>query len=75
MFPVLLTRLDRRSATFVRLVMLVLIGWSVFHADHPPGGHGRGLVITLLFAAAVASGWCGPSARSTTTMRSRPSSG
>ena len=55
MFPVLLTRLDRRLATFVRLVMLVLIGWSVFHADHPPGGHGRGLVITLLFAAAVAS--------------------
>ncbi len=55
MFPVLLTRLDRRSATFVRLVMLVLIGWSVLHADHPPGVHGRGLVITLLFAAAVAS--------------------
>ena len=51
----LLTRLDRRSATLVRLVVLVLIGWSVFHADHPPGGHGRGLVITLLFAAAVAS--------------------
>jgi signal transduction histidine kinase len=52
---VLLTRLDRRSATFVRLVVLVLIGWSVFHADHPPGGHGRGLVITLLFAAGAAS--------------------
>jgi signal transduction histidine kinase len=52
---VLLTRLDRRWATFVRLLVLALVGWSVFHADHPPGSHGRGLVITLLFAAAVAS--------------------
>jgi signal transduction histidine kinase len=54
-FSVLLTRLDRRPAAFVRLAGLVLICWSVLHADHHPGGHGRGLVISVLFAATVIS--------------------
>jgi signal transduction histidine kinase len=52
-FLVLLTRLDGRSAAFVRIAGLVLICWSVLHADHHPGGHGRGLVVSLLLAAAV----------------------
>ncbi|HEX3691286.1 MAG TPA: histidine kinase [Solirubrobacteraceae bacterium] len=49
----LLTRLDRRSAAFVRLAGLVLVCWSVLHSDHPPGGHGRALVVSVLLAAAV----------------------
>jgi signal transduction histidine kinase len=55
LFSVLLTRLDRRTATFVRVAMLVLICWSVFNADHHPGGHGRALVISVLLAAVVIS--------------------
>ena len=55
MFPVLLTRLDRRVATFVRLAGLVLICWSVLHADHHPGGHGRELVISVLLTASAVS--------------------
>ena len=55
MFLVLLTRLDRRWATFIRLAALLLISWTVVTADHHPGGQGRGLVISLLLAAAVIS--------------------
>ncbi len=55
MFSVLLTRLNRRTATFVRLAALVLICWSVINAEHHPGAHGRGLVISVLLAAAVIS--------------------
>ncbi len=55
MFLVLLTRLDRRSAMFIRLAALLVISWTVFRADHHPGVHGRGLVISLLLAAAVIS--------------------
>ncbi len=58
MFSVLLTRLDRRTATFVRLAALVLIGWSVINADRHPGTHGRGLVISVLLAIAVISWLC-----------------
>jgi signal transduction histidine kinase len=54
-FSVLLTRLDPRSATLVRLAGLVLICWSVLHSDHHPGGHGRALVVGLLLAATVIS--------------------
>jgi signal transduction histidine kinase len=54
-FFVLLNRLDRRSATFIRLAVLLLISWTVVTADHHPGGQGRGLVISLLLAAAVVS--------------------
>jgi signal transduction histidine kinase len=52
---VLLTRMDGRLATLVRLAALFLVCWSVFHADHHPGSHGRALVISLLLAAAVIS--------------------
>lgn len=55
MFSVLLTRLDRRSATLVRVAGLVLICWSVIHSDHHPGGHGRALVVSVLLAAATLS--------------------
>ena len=55
MFSVILTRLDRRVATLVRVVGLALIVVSIIHADHRPGGHGRGLVISVLLAAAVFS--------------------
>ena len=55
MFFVLLTRMDGRLATLVRLAVLVLVCWSVLHADHHPGGHGRALVSSLLLAAAVIS--------------------
>jgi signal transduction histidine kinase len=42
----------------IRLAGLLLIGWSVFHADHHPGSHGRGLVVSVLFAAcAIAWLW------------------
>jgi signal transduction histidine kinase len=54
-FSVLLTRLGPRTATLVCVVGLILISWSVLHADHHPGTHGRGLVISVLFAAAVIS--------------------
>ena len=53
MFSVILTRLDRRVAALVRVVGLALIVVSVIHADHRPGSHGRGLVISVLLAAAV----------------------
>ena len=53
MFSVLLNRLDRRSATFVRLAGLVLICWSVLHSDHHPAAHGRGLVVGVLLAVCV----------------------
>ena len=49
----LLRRLDPRAATLVRLAGLVLIGWSVFHATHHPDVHGRGLVVSVLFAASA----------------------
>jgi signal transduction histidine kinase len=51
----LLTSLDRRLATTIRLFGLVLVGLSVFHGSHHPGTSGRGLVVSLLFAAAAVS--------------------
>jgi signal transduction histidine kinase len=51
----LLATLDRRLATVIRLVGLVLVGLSVFSASHRPGSSGRGLVVSLLFAAAAVS--------------------
>jgi hypothetical protein len=51
----LLASLDRRLATVIRLVGLVLVGLSVFSASHHPGSSGRGLVVSLLFAAAAVS--------------------
>ncbi len=61
---VLLTRLDPRSAVFVRLAGLALICWSVLHSDHRPSAHGRGLVVGLLLAACVAA-WLWWTARPT----------
>ena len=49
----LLNRLDPRLATVVRLVALVLISSSVLNARHHPAGSGRGLVVTVCFAACV----------------------
>ncbi len=33
--------------------MLALVSWSVINSDHPPSTHGRGLVVTVLFAVCV----------------------
>ncbi|HSC03928.1 MAG TPA: sensor histidine kinase [Solirubrobacteraceae bacterium] len=51
----LLASLDRRLATAIRLVGLALVGLSVFGGSHHPGTSGRGLVVSLLFAAAALS--------------------
>jgi signal transduction histidine kinase len=51
----LLAGLDRRAATAIRLAGLVLIALSVLSGSHQPGTTGRGLVVSLLFAAAVLS--------------------
>ena len=48
-----LSRLDRRLATVIRLVALVLISWSVLHSRHHLSGSGRGLVVTVCFVACV----------------------
>jgi signal transduction histidine kinase len=54
-FSVIFNRLDRRVATLVRAAGLALILVSVIRADHRPGGHGRGLVISVLLAASAAA--------------------
>jgi signal transduction histidine kinase len=54
-FSVIFSRLNRRVATLVRVIGLALIVVSVIHADHRPGDHGRGLVISVLLAASVCS--------------------
>jgi signal transduction histidine kinase len=48
-----LSRLDPRLATVVRIVGLVLISWSVLHSRHHLSGGGRGLVITVCFVVCV----------------------
>jgi signal transduction histidine kinase len=48
-----LSRLDPRLATVVRIVSLVLISWSVLHSRHHVSGSGRGLVITVCFVVCV----------------------
>jgi len=48
-----LSRLDPRLATAMRIVALVLISWSVLHSRHHLSGSGRGLVITICFVACV----------------------
>ncbi|MGZ6609377.1 MAG: sensor histidine kinase [Solirubrobacteraceae bacterium] len=49
----ILTRLDRRVATLIRISGLVLIVLSVVNSDHRVAGHGRGLLIAVLLAACV----------------------
>jgi signal transduction histidine kinase len=51
----LLNHLSGRVATAIRLAALALIAWTVFKGSPHPGGSGRGLVITVLFALAVIS--------------------
>jgi signal transduction histidine kinase len=51
----LLASLDRRLATVIRRIGLVLVGLSVFSGSHHAGTGGRGLVVSLLFAAAAIS--------------------
>jgi len=49
----ILNRVNPRLAMLIRVVALVLIGYSVVHSHHHPGGSGRGLVVTVSFAACV----------------------
>ena len=49
----LLTRVNRRVATAMRLVGLALIGWSVLNSRHHPAASGRGVLVAVLLAAAV----------------------
>jgi signal transduction histidine kinase len=51
----LLTSLPRRVATAIRLIGLALIALSVFHGSPAPGTSGRGVVVSVLFAACVVS--------------------
>ncbi len=51
----LLATLDRRLATVIRLVGLVLVALSVLSGSHHPGTSGRGLVVSVLFVAAALS--------------------
>jgi signal transduction histidine kinase len=48
-----LLNLGNRLATAIRLAGLAVISWTVFHGDPGSGTSGRGLVVTVLFAAAV----------------------
>ncbi len=52
---VFLMRMDRRTATVVRLVGLGLISWTVFSSKHHPSASGRGLVVSVLLAVVVGS--------------------
>jgi signal transduction histidine kinase len=50
----LLAGLDRRLATVIRLVGLALVALTILNASHHPAGTaGRGLFVSLLFAAAA----------------------
>ncbi len=50
----LLSGVNRRLATVIRLTGLTLIAWSVFTSKHQPAGSGRGLVVTICLAVCVA---------------------
>ena len=51
----LLASLPRRAADAIRLVGLALIGLTVLNGSPAPGTGGRGLVVSVLFAAAAVS--------------------
>jgi signal transduction histidine kinase len=51
----LLIRMNPRYAAVIRIVGLVLISWSVVHSHHPPSASGRGLVVSICFAACIAA--------------------
>ena len=50
-----LTDLKGWTAAYVRLIGLALIVWSVIASNRPPALHGRGLVVLIAFAGAVAA--------------------
>jgi signal transduction histidine kinase len=43
------------TATYVRLIGLALIVWSILTSSEPPALHGRGLVVLIAFVFAIAS--------------------
>jgi len=49
----ILSRLDPRLASAIRIVALALISWSVLHSRHHLSGSGRGLVIAVCFSLCV----------------------
>jgi len=51
----LLTSLNRRLATVIRLVGLLLVALSVLNGSHHPGTSGRGLLVSVLFVMAALS--------------------
>jgi signal transduction histidine kinase len=51
----LLSPLDRRAATIVRLIGFGLISWTVFDDRHHPGSGGRGLVVTIAYGLCTIS--------------------
>jgi hypothetical protein len=42
------------TATYVRLIGLALIVWSILTSSEPPALHGRGLVVLIAFVFAIA---------------------
>jgi signal transduction histidine kinase len=51
---VIFTHLTGRAALTIRLIGLALVSWTVLTANHhAPGGSGRGLLISVLFAVCV----------------------
>jgi hypothetical protein len=51
----LLSRMDRRTATLIRLIGFGLISWTVFRDPHHPGTSGRGLVVAIAYALCAVS--------------------
>jgi signal transduction histidine kinase len=51
----LLSQLNSRLATLIRLIGVALIGWSVVTSRHPPGAGGRALVITASLVGSLAA--------------------
>jgi signal transduction histidine kinase len=51
----LLARMDRRTATIVRLIGFGLISWTVFSDPHHPATGGRGLVVSVAYALCAVS--------------------
>ncbi|HEX5193247.1 MAG TPA: histidine kinase [Solirubrobacteraceae bacterium] len=46
----LLSRLDTRTATIIRLIGFALVSWTVFNDTHHPATGGRGLVVAVTWA-------------------------
>jgi signal transduction histidine kinase len=51
----LLSRMDQRAATIIRLIGFGLISLTVFNDSHHPGTGGRGLVVTIAYALCAIS--------------------